>query len=70
VDKYAIVGFAALEIVAVWTGNDAQTMCNHPAQNNGSIRCLQTVWQGFQSGGLLGGGGTENFGLFAVALTG
>ena len=70
VHKYAIVGFAALKIVAVTSGNAAKTMCNKQVQGNGNFRCLQTVWMGFQPGGLLGGGGTQNFGLFAVALTG
>jgi len=68
--KYAIVGFAALQVVEVWTGNAAQDRCGHPASNNGSLRCLETVWMGYQPGGLLGGGGVQNFGLFAVALTG
>jgi putative Flp pilus-assembly TadE/G-like protein len=70
VHKYAIVGFAALKVVQVWTGQQAQDKCSHPAQNNGSLRCLETVWMGFQSGGLLGGGGGPNLGVFAVALTG
>jgi hypothetical protein len=70
VHKYAIVGFAVLEIVEVWTGQQAQIKCNHPADNNGSLRCLEAVWQGFQPGGILGNGGGSNFGLFAVALTG
>ena len=70
VDKYAIIGFAILQVEWVWTGNDAQTMCNHEADNQGSLRCLEAVWMGFLPGGLLGDGGTQNFGLFAVALTG
>jgi hypothetical protein len=70
VHKYAIVGFAVLEVVQVWTGQQAQEKCNHPADNNGSLRCLEAVWMGFQPGGILVGGGGQNFGLFAVALTG
>ena len=68
VDKYAIVGFAALEIKAVWTGKDAQTVCEHPAKDNGSLRCLETVFRDYQPGGLLGGGGGQDLGFFAIAL--
>jgi len=70
VHKYAIIGFAVLEVVQVWTGQQAQVKCDHPADNNGSLRCLQAVWIGFQPGGISGSGGGQNFGLFAVALTG
>jgi hypothetical protein len=70
VQKYAMVGFAALEVVQVWTGNNAQAMCGQIATNNGSLRCLETVWQGFQPGGLTPVPGVPNLGLFAVALTG
>lgn len=70
VQKYAMVGFAALEVVQVWTGNNAQAMCGQIATNNGSLRCLETVWQGFQPGGLTPVPGVPNLGLFAVALIG
>jgi hypothetical protein len=70
VQKYAMVGFAALEVVHVWTGQDAQDMCDQIATNNGSLRCLEAVWQGFQSGGLTPDPDVPNLGLFAVALTG
>jgi len=70
VQKYAMVGFAALEVVQVWTGQNAQAMCGQIATNNGSLRCLETVWQGFQPGGLTPDPGVPNLGLFAVALTG
>lgn len=70
VQKYAIVGFAALEVVQVWTGQNAQAMCGQIAANNGSLRCLETVWQGFQPGGLTPEPDVPNLGLFAVALTG
>jgi hypothetical protein len=70
VQKYAIVGFAALEVVHVWTGQNAQAMCGQIAANNGSLRCLETVWQGFQPGGLTPDPDVPNLGLFAVALTG
>ena len=70
VQKYAIIGFAALEVVHVWTGRDAQTMCGQISTNNGSLRCLEAVWQGFQPGGLAPNPNVPNLGLFAVALTG
>ena len=70
VQKYAMVGFAALEVVHVWTGQDAQAMCDQIATNNGSLRCLEAVWQGFQPGGLTPDPDVLNLGLFAVALTG
>ena len=70
VQKYAMVGFAALEVVHVWTGQDAQAMCDQISANNGSLRCLEAVWQGFQPGGLTPNPDVPNLGLFAVALTG
>jgi len=70
VQKYAMVGFAALEVVHVWTGQNAQAMCGQIATNNGSLRCLEAVWQGFQPGGLTPDPDVPNLGLFAVALTG
>lgn len=70
VQKYAMVGFAALEVTHVWTGQDAQAMCDQLSANNGSLRCLEAVWQGFQPGGLTPDPDVPNLGLFAVALTG
>jgi hypothetical protein len=70
VQKYAMVGFAALEVAHVWTGQDAQAMCDQISANNGSLRCLEAVWQGFQPGGLTPNPDVPNLGLFAVALTG
>ena len=70
VQKYAMVGFAALEVTHVWTGQNAQAMCGQIATNNGSLRCLEAVWQGFQPGGLTPDPDVPNLGLFAVALTG
>jgi hypothetical protein len=70
VQKYAMVGFAALEVVHVWTGQDAQAMCGQISTNNGSLRCLEAVWQGFHPGGLTPDPDVPNLGLFAVALTG
>jgi hypothetical protein len=37
VQKYAMVGFAALEVTHVWTGQDAQAMCDQLSANNGSL---------------------------------
>jgi len=70
VDKYAIIGFAVLRVQRVWTGHDAETMCNHEADNQGSLRCLEAVWMGFQPNGVLVDGDAPNLGLFAIALTG
>jgi len=67
VDKYAIVGFAVLEIVHIWTGMDAQERCQHPADNNGSLRCLEALWRGFDPVGFTAGGGA-NFGVVAVGI--
>jgi hypothetical protein len=67
VQKYAIVAFGVLQIVHVWTGQDAQDKCNHPAANNGSIRCLEAVWQGPLSSGVMPGSG-PSFGVIAVGL--
>jgi hypothetical protein len=70
VDKYAIVGFAMLAVVQVWKGNDAKAKCGQTSSSgNGSLRCLEAEWMGFQSGGLIPGGG-QNFGLIAVTLSG
>jgi hypothetical protein len=70
VQKYAMVGFAVLEVVRVWTGQDAQDMCGEVSTNNGSLRCLHVLWRGFQTGGLSPNPNSPNLGLFAVALTG
>ena len=45
-------------------------MCGQIATNNGSLRCFEAVWQGFQPGGLAPDPDVPNLGLFAVALTG
>jgi hypothetical protein len=68
VDKYAIVSFGVLNISHVWTGQQAQTKCNHPAGNNGSVRCLEAVWQGPLEGGVAPGD-APSFGLVAVGLS-
>src|SRR5262245_12044952 len=69
VHKYAIVSFGIMEIVQVWTGQTAQTKCQHPAGNNGSIRCLEAIWRGPLPGGIVPCTGCENFGLFSVQLS-
>ena len=70
VQKYAMIGFAILEVVQVWTGQDAQDMCGQVSTNNGSLRCLHVLWRGFHTGGLSPDPNVPNLGLFAVALTG
>jgi hypothetical protein len=69
VHKYAIVAFGVMEVVQVWTGQQAQTKCNHPAQSNGSLRCLEAIWRGPLPGGITPCTGCQNFGLFAVKLS-
>jgi Flp pilus assembly protein TadG len=69
VGKYAIIGFATLEIYDAAQGQQAKTLCPGHTGNNGSVRCLDLIWRGYQSGGLTPGGGT-NFGTVAVTLSG
>ncbi len=69
-DKYYIIGFAWLKLIALYKWKDAgyaQWCSSFPADSN--ARCLLTQWVGFSTSGILGGGG-QNFGLVAVALTG
>lgn len=70
VQKYAMVGFAALKVVHVWTGQEAIDRCGQIADNNGSVRCLQVKWVDYQAGGLAPNPNIPNLGLFAVALSG
>jgi hypothetical protein len=75
-DKYAIVGFAALDLTALYAGNSdkAQILlyCGVVAADvDPNSRCLETTWMGFQTGGIIpGGGGGGNFGLIAIGLGG
>ncbi len=71
VDKYAIVGFAKLEIVETWTGSTAISKCNYTGSVTGlgSVRCLEAIWQGYEVDAS-GGSGGQNFGLVGVSLTG
>jgi Flp pilus assembly protein TadG len=66
--KYAIVGFAELELMNVYKGNTSQAFqyCKHPSDAN--ARCLVAVWHGFDPNGFFGGGG-QNFGVTAVGLS-
>jgi hypothetical protein len=69
VAKYAIIGFATLEIYDAAQGQRAKTLCPGHTGNNGSVRCLDLIWRGYQTGGLSPGGGS-NFGTVAVGLSG
>jgi hypothetical protein len=70
-DKYAIIGFARLELIALYEGNkpEAQENCPTSWVSDPNARCLVAQWVGYQTGGLIPGGG-ENFGLVAVTLSG
>jgi hypothetical protein len=73
VDKYAIIGFASLQVVQVYTGQQALNTCPPPPftpSGNGNLRCLDTMWEGFQEGGILPTPGGTNFGLIAITLSG
>jgi hypothetical protein len=71
VDKYDIIGFARLFIVAIYRGNqdEALTACAHvpEIQRDANARCMIARWEGYTPDGLDGGGG-ENFGLVPVRL--
>jgi hypothetical protein len=75
-DKFDIVGFASLKITGVWRGNQAQAA--DPVNGCGAVpgfspdpnaECLVAEWEGYQSGGEIGGGGS-NFGEGGVGLAG
>jgi hypothetical protein len=71
VDKYDIIGFARLFIVAIHRGNqdEALTACAHVPgiQRDANARCMIARWEGFTWEGFDGGAG-ENFGLVPVRL--
>jgi Flp pilus assembly protein TadG len=69
VGKYAIIGFATLEIYAAAQGQAAKNLCPGHTGNNGSVRCLDLIWRGYQTGGLSPGGG-GSFGFNSVGLSG
>ena len=52
IDKFDIVGFAALSVDGVWKANKAPAACyavpNPPT--NASAYCLKVSWQGYQAG--------------------
>jgi len=70
VDKYAIVGFAILEVVQAWSGQQAITNCQYtgPISSIGSVRCLKAIWRGYTVDATDFGG--QNFGWVGVSLTG
>jgi Flp pilus assembly protein TadG len=77
-DKFDIVGFAQLEIVALWSGNDKEfaTECAeftvsppYPAKKDPNSWCMIARWVGYTTGGSNPGGGSD-FGVTAVGLTG
>jgi Flp pilus assembly protein TadG len=69
VDKYAIVGFAVLEVTAIYRGNTPQGLLACPGHlPDANARCLVATWRGFQTGGIVSGG--SNFGLIAIGLGG
>ena len=47
-DKFDIVGFAALSVDGVWKANRAPAACGHVP--NASAYCLKVSWQGYQFG--------------------
>jgi Putative Flp pilus-assembly TadE/G-like len=71
VDKYDVIGFARLFIVAIYRGNQsaALTACAHVPgiRRDANARCMVARWEGYTQDGLDGGGG-ENFGLVPVRL--
>jgi len=70
VDKYAIVGFAKLEVVWAWKGKEAITNCQYtgPISSPGSVRCLKAIWRGYTVDATDFGG--QNFGWVGVSLSG
>jgi len=71
VDKYDIIGFARLYIVAIYRGNrdEALAACAHVPgiRRDANARCLVARWQGYTPEGLDPQGG-QNFGLVPVRL--
>jgi Putative Flp pilus-assembly TadE/G-like len=72
VDKYNIIGFAKLKIIALYKGNtpEAATFCgphipNFDGDSNG--RCMVALWEEYTPEGLNPEGG-ENFGLVPIRL--
>lgn len=69
IDKFDIIGFAALSVDGVWKANKAPAECyavlNPPT--NASAYCLKVSWQGYQFGGGTCCGGPD-FGVREVRL--
>jgi hypothetical protein len=73
VDKYDIIGFARLTVVAVYRGNQGEALaaCAHvpEIERDANARCMVAHWEGYTPDGLDPQGG-ENFGLVPVRLVG
>lgn len=74
VDKYDIIGFARLEILALYKKQDEEAvdMCTSRipgAEPTANSRCMLARWVGYTNEGLSPEGG-ENFGLVPVTLVG
>lgn len=73
VDKYDIIGFAYMHIVAIYRGNqlDAEATENCVTRlgvdPDPNARCMKTLWVSYSNEGLIPRGG-ENFGVVPVAL--
>ena len=69
VQKYDIIGFARLEILAIYRGRNAWEQCPGipQAERDANARCLITRWVGYTPDGLDPQGG-QNFGLVPVRL--
>ena len=71
VDKYNVVGFARLKILALYRGNkpEAATYCSHVVEfdNDANARCMVAVWDAYTNEGLNPEGG-QNFGVVPVRL--
>jgi hypothetical protein len=69
VDKYDIIGFARLQVTALYKGNttDAETWCPQDYVRDANARCMVAHWVEYTPEGLDPDGG-ENFGLVPVKL--
>jgi hypothetical protein len=69
VDKYDIIGFARLEIIALYKGNtpEAEAACPDLWVRDANARCMVARWVEYTTEGLEPDGG-ENFGLVPVKL--
>lgn len=73
-DKYAVIGFAWLQMTGLYTIRDAEwdTYCASvpgiPYDSN--TRCLVSVWKGYSTSPIVSQGSGENFGIVQVWLSG